>query len=298
MTGAANPWPTPPSDDLASLYPQDSAASLATRTLVMGILNVTPDSFFDGGRSLLPNDAVRRAGEMESEGADLIDIGGQSTRPGSDPVSEEEEWRRVGPVLEAMAAKARVPISIDTTRSAIARRAVRLGVRVINDVSGLRADPELARVAADSGAFLVVMHSRANPKTMQQSTHYDDLLGEVKQFLLAQTDVAMALGVRRDRLIIDPGLGFAKTPQGSIELLRRLGELLDLGYPILSGPSRKSFLGWILGGIPADKRLEATLAAATLSAAAGARIVRVHDVRATVRAVRVADAVAGRFVQA
>jgi dihydropteroate synthase len=257
----------------------------------MGILNVTPDSFSDGGRFLAAQDAVRHAHRMIEEGADLLDIGGESTRPGSEPVTEEEELRRVLPVLEALAPDCPIPLSIDTTRSAVARAAVERGARVINDISGLRFDPGIARVAAKSDAFLVLMHSRGTPKDMQQDTRYTDLLGEIAEFLQQQARIAEAAGVSPSRILIDPGIGFAKTGEQNLELLRRQTELLELGYPLLIGPSRKSFIGRILGGLPPEERVEGTAAAVTLAIAGGARVVRVHDVQAMVRVARVADAI-------
>jgi dihydropteroate synthase len=285
-----NPFPQPNPDDLAALFPEDRREDAQRRTLVMGVLNVTPDSFSDGGRFLDPDAALAQAHRMIADGADLLDVGGESTRPGSEPVGEVEERRRVLPVLEALGGGP-VPLSIDTTRSGVAREAVRLGARVINDVSGLRSDPEIARVAAESGAFLVIMHSRATPKTMQQDTRYDDLLGEVTAFLKKQAEVALAAGVSPRRIVLDPGIGFGKSGEGNLEMLRRQGELLSLGYPLLVGTSRKAFIGKILGGLPPEERGEGTAATVALAVAGGARIVRVHDVKEMARVTRVADAI-------
>jgi dihydropteroate synthase len=199
------------------------------------------------------------------------------------------------PVLEALRDRCPVPVSIDTTRAAVARAAGERGARVINDVSGLRFDPGLARVAAESGAFLALMHSRDTPRTMQQNTHYDDLLGEVAAFLNAQAGAAMATGVPRNRIVLDPGIGFGKSAEGNLELLRRQGELLALGYPLLVGTSRKSFIGRILSGLPPEERVEGTAATVALAVAGGARIVRVHDVKEMARVARVADAVCRGF---
>jgi dihydropteroate synthase len=264
---------------------------LARRTLVMGILNVTPDSFSDGGEHYRVEDALAHARRMAEEGADLLDIGGESTRPGSDPVSEAEELRRVVPVIQTLAATSPLPLSIDTRRANVAKAAVSLGAKIVNDVSGLRFEPEIAKIAADADAFLVIMHSRATPKTMQRDTRYDDLLGEVADFLKRQADFAVSQGVRRERIVLDPGIGFGKDMEGNLELLRRQRELLDLGYPLLTGPSRKSFIGRILEDAPTEDRVEGTAAAVALASAGGARIVRVHDVKAMVRVCKVADAI-------
>ena len=258
------------------------------RTLVMGILNVTPDSFSDGGAWLDPRTAITHAEEMLRDGADILDVGGVSTRPGAAPVSAEEEWARVGPVLEALQPLGAC-VSIDTFTPSVALRACQCGVALVNDVTGLAAGDALARIAADAGAGLCVMHLRGTARDMQARTQYDDLLGEIVETLGTATRCARAAGVRRESLIVDPGLGFAKTGMQNLVILRRLGELATLGYPVLVGASRKSFLGTLVAG-PSD-RVEASLAAAVLAAHAGARIVRVHDVRATVRAMRVADAV-------
>lgn len=265
------------------------------RTIVMGVLNITPDSFSDGGAWLEPRAAAARAAEMLEEGADVIDIGGVSTRPGAAEVSAEDEWARVAPVLDAVRALDAC-VSIDTFAPLVAERACAAGAALINDVTGLAAGDTLARIAAASGAGLCVMHMRGTPRDMQTRTQYDDLLGEIVETLGAATQRARAAGVPRDRLLVDPGLGFAKTAAQNLVVLRRLGELATLGLPVLVGASRKSFLGALAAGADgqpasASDRLEGSLACAVLAAAAGARIVRVHDVRATVRALRVADAV-------
>jgi dihydropteroate synthase len=259
------------------------------RTLLMGVLNVTPDSFSDGGRFLDPGEAVRHARRMVEEGADLIDAGAESSRPGSDPVPAEEEWRRLRPVLEGLLREVRVPISVDTCKPEVAGRALALGAHMLNDIAGLR-DPAMIEIVASHGAAVVIMHMKGEPKTMQQAAEYEDVVGEVKAFLEQQAARAAAAGV--DGIVIDPGLGFGKTAQHSLELLRRLPELVELDYPVLIGPSRKSFIGQVTGA-PVEDRLEGTLAAVTASVLGGARIVRVHDVKQCRRAVQVAEAIRG-----
>ncbi len=259
--------------------------------VLMGVLNITPDSFFDGGRFFDRDLAIRRLEELASEGADIIDIGGESTRPGSLAVSENEELDRVLPVLEAAAAFD-VPISIDTTKSAVARRALEAGAEIINDISGLRFDPDLARLAADSGAGLVMMHMRGEPRTMQDHIHYDDLIGDIRMELSESVEVATGAGCRRDQLVVDPGIGFGKTAEQNLELIDELGRIGELGLPVLIGPSRKSFIGKTLG-LEVEDRLEATLAACVVALVRGARIFRVHDVLPARRALDMANLIAG-----
>lgn len=261
----------------------------------MAILNITPDSFSDGGIFLDPRIAIAHGRAAIEAGADLLDVGGESTRPGSEPVSEAEELARVLPVIEGLAPLG-VPISIDTRRATVARGALAAGAAIVNDVSGLRHDPELARVAAESGAGLILMHSRGTPKDMHVNPRYDDLLGEMAEELQLSVQVAEAAGVPAERIVLDPGLGFAKTADHNLEILKRLPELARLGRPLLVGASRKSFIGRILDR-PVDDRLEGSLAAAVCAALGGASIVRVHDVGPTRRALRVADAIrAGRIL--
>ncbi|MEA2574186.1 MAG: dihydropteroate synthase [Chloroflexia bacterium] len=269
------------------------------RTLVMGILNVTPDSFSGDSLGDDVEAAVAQARRMHAEGADILDIGGESTRPGSDPVPVDEELRRVLPVIERLSAPDGVPlpISIDTRRSEVARRAVQAGAVMINDITGLRDDPALANVAAETGAGLVLMHIQGTPSTMQKNPHYDDLLGEVTAYLRGGVDKAISAGVNRERIWVDPGIGFGKTLDHNLELLRRLGELRSLGCGILVGTSRKSFLGRVLarslgGELPApEERVAATGATTALAIASGAEIVRVHDVAHNVQVARIADAI-------
>ena len=244
----------------------------------MGVLNVTPDSFSDGGRFYNLEDAVAHGREMVGDGADFVDVGGESTRPGSDPISEEEEKKRVVPVIERLVKETTVPISIDTYKAAVADAGLHAGATIVNDISGLKFDPEMLRVVVRHKATLVVMHVKGTPKTMQENPVYDDVVGEIGEFLRRQAEKAAEAGV--EQVIIDPGIGFGK----------RLGELKGLGYPLLAGPSRKSFIGKLLN-LPADQRLEGTAAAVTACILNGADIVRVHDVKEMRRVVTIADAV-------
>lgn len=253
-----------------------------SRPVLMGVLNITPDSFSDGGRFFQRESALQRLEELANEGADIVDVGGESTRPGSLPVGEEEELSRVMPVIEA-AAGLGVPVSIDTTKSAVARAALVAGAEIVNDVSGLRCDPELAGLAADSGAGLVLMHMRGKPRTMQEDIRYDDLIGEIATELGESVERALDAGCQRDQLAIDPGIGFGKTAEQNLVLINELDRIGDLGYPVLIGPSRKSFIGKTLG-LDVQNRLEATLAACVIGLLRGARIFRVHDVMAARRA--------------
>jgi dihydropteroate synthase len=249
------------------------------RPLVMGILNVTPDSFSDGNRFFSLEAAVERALEMEREGADIIDIGGESTRPNAPVVSLAEELDRVVPVIEALAGKISVPISVDTYKAGVARAACAAGAEIVNDVSGLFFDPEMAKEVALADAGLVVMHTRGRPDRMQADTRYLDLIAEVKGYLSDSLELAGRTGIKASRIVIDPGIGFGKSVEGNLELVRRLSELLPLGRPILVGPSRKSFIGAVLGKSGGD-RLFGTAAVVAVSIAHGASIVRVHDVAA------------------
>jgi dihydropteroate synthase len=257
----------------------------------MGIVNVTPDSFSDGGVHLDPDDAVAAARRMVEEGAAIVDIGGESTRPGSEGVSLDEELRRVLPVLERLTD---VPVSIDTSKAEVARRALALGAELVNDVTALRGDPETAAVVADSGAYVCLMHMRGAPRTMQASPAYDDVVSDVAAFLEERLRSAVDAGIAEDRVLLDPGIGFGKTMEQNFELVRRLPELVALGRPVLVGFSRKSSLGRVLGD-PAAKTgpLAASVAAAVTAYERGATVLRVHDVREHVEALTVAAAVAG-----
>jgi dihydropteroate synthase len=259
------------------------------RPSVMGVVNVTPDSFSDGGVHFRVADAVAGARRMLEEGAAIVDVGGESTRPGADAVSVDEELRRVVPVLEALKG---APVSIDTSKAVVARRALELGAELVNDVTALRGDPELAGVVADAGAFLCLMHMQGEPRTMQVAPRYDDVASEVAAFLEERLLAAVAAGIAEERIALDPGIGFGKTVQHNFELVRRLDVLLALGRPVVVGFSRKSSLGRLLGDAEATTGpLAASLAAAVAAFERGATILRVHDVRETVEALTVARAV-------
>lgn len=273
--------------------PDDRRLTLGERTLVMGILNVTPDSFADGGRWLDPGRAAAEAFEMEAAGADLIDVGGESTRPGAEPVTAREELARVLPVLDRLAGRLRVPLSIDTYKAEVAAEALARGVSVVNDISGLEYDPGLASVVARSGAALVLMHTRGRSRDMYREAQYGDVVADVREALAARVEAATAAGIDRDKLILDPGIGFAKRAEHSVTVLARLPELAALGRPLLVGPSRKSFLKVAIGEVPPDERDWATAAAVAAAVLNGAHIVRVHAVRRMVDVVRTADALRG-----
>ncbi|HEX8823475.1 MAG TPA: dihydropteroate synthase [Archangium sp.] len=266
--------------------------AFGARTHVMGVVNVTPDSFSDGGRYFGTEAAVAHGLRLAEAGADVLDVGGESTRPGSPPVSAEEELARVLPVLEGLRARTDVPLSVDTTKAAVAREALKAGAVLINDISGFHFDMELPRVVAEAGAACCLMHIQGTPETMQKEPHYEDVVDEVLAFLEEGVARAVAAGVRRERVLVDPGIGFGKTLGHNLFLLRRLGELRVLGLPVLVGTSRKSFLGRLAGGKPADERLAATLGSVAVMAAAGdTDFVRVHDVAEVRDALAVADAV-------
>ncbi len=254
----------------------------------MGVLNVTPDSFSDGGFFLDPERALERARRMAEEGADLLDVGGESTRPGADPVSEVEELRRVLPVIQRLRQALDLPISIDTTKAAVAAEALAAGAEIVNDVSAGSADPGMIPLVARTGAGIILMHRRGKPRTMQRRPRYGDVVTEVRRYLARRVEVALAAGIASDSIAVDPGIGFGKTVKHNLELLAGIQKIVGLGMPVVVGVSRKSFLGEILG-LPVQNRLEGTLAASLLAVAEGARIVRVHDVLSTVRALRVAE---------
>lgn len=269
---------------------------LGARPLVMGILNVTPDSFSDGGQYGETVAAIRRGLELVEEGADILDIGGESTRPGAEAVALDEELARVLPVIEGLRQRTEAAISIDTSKAEVARRALGAGATIINDVTALRGDPYMARVAADSGAGVVLMHMQGTPATMQEAPHYKDVMGEIAAFLKERIAEAEGAGIGLERIAIDPGIGFGKTLEHNLESLVRLGELTAMGYPVLLGPSRKGFIGRILD-LPPEERAEGTGAVVTAAVLAGVRIVRVHDVKAMSRTVRMAERLRTAFKQ-
>jgi dihydropteroate synthase len=258
---------------------------------IMGVVNVTPDSFSDGGTFLDRDAAVRHGLRLAFEGADLIDIGGESTRPGADPVSERAELDRVIPVIEGIRAENRdVRISIDTSKAAVAAAALDAGAGYVNDVTALRGDPGMAAHCAERGATVVLMHMLGEPRTMQEDPRYEDVVADVKAFLAARLEAAVAAGIAEERVWLDPGIGFGKTGAHNMELLRRLGELRELGRPLVVGTSRKSFIGRV-DGSPADQRLGGTIASSVLAAAEGADVLRVHDVAEMRQALAVATAI-------
>ena len=257
----------------------------------MAIVNVTPDSFADGGERLDPDVAVADALRLVRDGADILDIGGESTRPGAAPLPVEEELRRVQPVLEGLRGRVDVPISIDTYKAAVADRAIELGAAIVNDISALTYDPDLGRVVASRGAAVVLMHNRGRSTDMYAEARYDDVAAEVAAELRARVDAAVRLGIARDRIVVDPGIGFGKRAEHSLEMLARLRELASIGLPILSGPSRKSFLRDALGDVPPAARVWGTAAAVAASILHGAHIVRVHDVAEMTQVARVADSI-------
>ena len=264
--------------------------SLGPAAWLMGIVNVTPDSFSDGGAFFETDRAVDHALSLACQGADVLDIGGESTRPGSRPVPEEEELRRVLPVIRGLRARTGALISVDTTKAGVARAALDAGADMVNDTSALRADPAMAGVVARSGAAVILMHMKGTPLTMQEAPRYDDLVGEVRGFLAGRMRDAEASGIPAERIALDPGIGFGKTAADNLEMLNRLEAFRELGRPLCLGVSRKAFIGLVLGAPPGE-RLEGTIAAAVLGFSRGARILRVHDVGPVAKAVRMAEAI-------
>ncbi|MEW6214501.1 MAG: dihydropteroate synthase [Nitrospirota bacterium] len=264
---------------------------LFKKTYIMGILNVTPDSFSDGGLHFDKSAAIERAYRMVEEGADIIDIGGESTRPGSEPVTVEEELRRTIPVIKVLARKIEIPISIDTYKSEIAKRALDTGASMVNDISGLRFDSKMPEIVSEYKVPVVIMHIKGKPKDMQQNPVYEALIPEIMDYLRVSIRLAMRTGISENKIIIDPGIGFGKTFDQNLEIINNLREFTFLEKPILIGPSRKAFIGKILGDVPVTERLEGTAAAVAVSIMNGANIIRVHDVREMVRVTKVVDAI-------
>ncbi len=257
----------------------------------MGILNVTPDSFSDGGLFFDKAAAIKQALRMAEDGADIIDIGGESTRPGSDPVPVEEELKRTIPVIEAIAKEIPIPISIDTYKADVAKRALDAGASMVNDISGLRYDPHMAHIVASQQVPVVIMHMKGKPKDMQQNPSYEALVPEILDYLREGIRLAKDAGIPDGRMIVDPGIGFGKTFEQNLSIIRHLREFTLLEKPVLIGVSRKAFIGRILGGVPPDERLEGTAAAVAISILNGADIIRVHDVKEMAMVAKVADAV-------
>lgn len=269
----------------------DRAFDCSERTLVMGILNVTPDSFSDGGRFEDPNAAIEHGSRLVDDGADIVDVGGESTRPGSEPVSAEEELRRVRPVIEGLVERHPAhPISIDTRKAEVAAAAIESGATIVNDVSGAR-DPAMFDTVREHDASMVLMHMRGDPRTMQEAPTYRDVVAEVREYLRERVEAAEFAGVDPERVVVDPGIGFGKDLEHNLELLRRVDALIEIGRPVLIGPSRKRFLGTILD-LPEGERVEGTAGAVAWAVARGVHAVRVHDVKQIARAVRVIDAIA------
>ena len=266
-------------------------SALGCGALVMGILNITPDSFFDGGLYNQKENAFRRAAEIVKEGADIIDTGGMSSRPGSKPVSIDEELTRVIPAIEHIRDNFDVLVSVDTYRSEVAAEALRAGACIVNDISGLVMDEKIVSIAAELKASLVIMHMQGTPQTKQENPSYNDVIEEIYDFLYSQSCAAIAAGVESSRIIIDPGIGFGKKLEHNIEILAKLKDFTNMGFPVMAGASRKSFIGSLLGGLPADERLYGSVAAAVCAFINGAGILRVHDVKQTVEALKIARAV-------
>ena len=276
----------------------DNLYDLGKKTLIMGILNVTPDSFYDGGKHDTIDDAIKHAIQMEKDGADIIDVGGESTRPGSVSTPLSVELARVIPVIEELVNKIKIPISVDTYKSEVAQKALEIGAVMVNDITALRMDKQLASVVAKHDVPVILMHMQGTPDTMQFNPEYEDVMYEIKNFLKIRTSYAVSCGIKKENIIVDPGIGFGKrTGEGiedNCEIIRRLGELEELGFPILVGASRKAFIGNISvekKPLPLSERLEGSLAAAVAAAINGANIIRVHDVKETRRCLEIVDCV-------
>ncbi len=260
--------------------------------LIMGILNVTPDSFYDGGQYFKKGDAFKRADEIIEQGAHIIDVGGMSTRPGSKPVSLDEELSRTIPVIEHVAKNfKKTTISIDTCRPEVAKRAIDAGAAIINDISGLSADNKMMELAFQSKSSIIIMHMQGNPENMQENPTYSDVVDEVYDYLCERTLKSVEAGIEKEKIIVDPGIGFGKKVEHNLEILSRFCEFNEMGYPVLAGVSRKFFIGNLLGGLPAEERLEGSIAAAVYAFLSGASILRVHDIKETLRAIKIAQAI-------
>ncbi len=283
---------------MRNLKISDKVFDLDKKTLIMGVLNITPDSFSDGGRFLSIDDAVKHAIQMQDDGADIIDIGGESTRPGALPISTSEELNRVIPVVEKLVKKIEIPLSIDTYKSEVAKKSFDLGVGMINDITALKGDKKLVNIVANYNVSICLMHMKGNPRDMQNNAYYDDIIFEITNFLKERAEYAMFNDVKKENIVIDPGLGFGKrTGRGiedNCEILKHLSKLKILGYPILVGASRKKFIGNICGGeklLSVEDRLEGSLAATAVAVLNGADIVRVHDVKETKRCIDIVDCI-------
>lgn len=260
------------------------------KTYTMGILNLTPDSFSDGGSYTDVETAIKRAKKMVEEGADIIDVGAESTRPGATYIEEELELKRILPIVKRLVAEVDVPISIDTYKSRVAEECIKVGAHIINDIKGLKEDPNMAKVVAKYGVSIIIMHIQGNPKNMQKKPIYDNMIEDIKESLRESVEIAIEAGISPKNIILDPGIGFGKTFQGNLEIIKKLCEFKKLEYPILMGASRKGFIGEILGTPPLE-RLEGNLAVAVISAYNGASIIRVHEVKETVKALKVTDSI-------
>ncbi len=267
---------------------RDGEIELHQRTHIMGILNVTPDSFSDAGLCYDLNQAVEQALAMQEDGADIIDIGGESTRPGSAPVPENEELNRIIPVIEKLVSLLKIPISVDTYKSKVARKALEAGAKIVNDISGLQFDPQMAKVVAEYNAGIVIMHIKGTPRDMQKDPQYTDLVEEIIDYFNKSIIIAHKAGIKNRQIVIDPGIGFGKKLQDNFEIIRELRQFQPLNCPVLVGPSRKSFIGDTLG-LPVDQRLEGTIAASAACILNGANILRVHDVKQIKRAAIITD---------
>lgn len=279
--------------DLSTLRLGSTTIDVSQKPLIMGVVNMTPDSFYDGGRYNNPRDAVKKIASLVKDGADIIDIGGESTRPGSSGVSLREEIDRIAPVIEAAVAEFDVPVSVDTTKALVAEEALSLGACVVNDISGLEFEPEIARVAARNGASLILGHTTSRPFDMQEKTSYRDLVPDVMESLINSAKLAEDAGVPGERVIIDPGIGFGKTVEQNLEILRNIEKFCELGFSVCAGTSRKSFIGAILGNSPPEKRLIGSVSSAIILMLKGISIIRVHDVLETKQAVRTVKSIYG-----